>query len=140
MATQFSILAWRISWSEEPGRLQSIGSQRVRHNWSDLARRHGSSIFSFLRNRPTVLHSGAPIYIITNSVGHHQHCPFSLQPPGTQSWRPSILKGWLEKREGLVSDRKKARRKFSDNDLTKLKSKDIQKTSKYWNFKKLYFR
>ena len=26
-----SILAWRISWTEEPGRLQSIASQRVRH-------------------------------------------------------------------------------------------------------------
>ena len=33
-----SILAWRIPWTEEPGRLQSIGSQRVGHNWSDLAR------------------------------------------------------------------------------------------------------
>ena len=31
------ILAWRIPWTEEPGELQSIGSQRVRHNWSDLA-------------------------------------------------------------------------------------------------------
>ena len=27
MATQFSTLAWRIPWTEEPGRLQSIGSQ-----------------------------------------------------------------------------------------------------------------
>ena len=27
-----SILAWRIPWTEEPGGLQSIGSQRVRHN------------------------------------------------------------------------------------------------------------
>ena len=27
-----SILAWRIPWTEEPGRLQSMGSQRVRHN------------------------------------------------------------------------------------------------------------
>ena len=31
MATHFSILAWRIPWTEEPGRLQSVGSQRVRH-------------------------------------------------------------------------------------------------------------
>ena len=29
MATHSSILAWRIPWTEEPGRLQSIGSQRV---------------------------------------------------------------------------------------------------------------
>ena len=31
MATHSSILAWRIPWSEEPGELQSMGSQRVRH-------------------------------------------------------------------------------------------------------------
>ena len=32
MATHSSILAWRIPWMEEPGRLQSTGSQRVGHN------------------------------------------------------------------------------------------------------------
>ena len=32
MATYSSILAWRIPLTEEPGRLQSMGSQRVRHN------------------------------------------------------------------------------------------------------------
>ena len=35
MATHSSILAWRIPWTEEPGRLQSMGSQRVRQ-LSDL--------------------------------------------------------------------------------------------------------
>ena len=33
MATHFSILAWRIPWTEEPGGLQPMGSQRVGHNW-----------------------------------------------------------------------------------------------------------
>ena len=32
MATHFSILAWRIPRTEEPGRLQSMGSQRVGHD------------------------------------------------------------------------------------------------------------
>ena len=32
MATHSSILAWRILWPEEPGRLQSMGLQRVRHD------------------------------------------------------------------------------------------------------------
>ena len=44
MATQSSTLAWKISWMEEPGRLLSMGSQRVGHNratslsvdWFDL--------------------------------------------------------------------------------------------------------
>ena len=31
-ATHISILAWRIPWAEEPGRLQPIASQRVGHN------------------------------------------------------------------------------------------------------------
>ena len=34
MAAHSSILAWRIPWTEEPGELQSIESQRVRHNWA----------------------------------------------------------------------------------------------------------
>ena len=32
MATHSSVLAWRIPWSEEPGGLQSMGSQRVGHD------------------------------------------------------------------------------------------------------------
>ena len=34
MATHSSILAWRIPWTEETGRLQSMRSQRVRHGWA----------------------------------------------------------------------------------------------------------
>ena len=33
MATHSSILAWKTPWMEEPGRLQSMGSQRVEHDW-----------------------------------------------------------------------------------------------------------
>ena len=36
MATHFSILTWKIPWTEKPGRLQSIGSYRVGHNWHTL--------------------------------------------------------------------------------------------------------
>ena len=34
MAIYFSILAWKIPWTEEPGRLQSTGSQRISHDWA----------------------------------------------------------------------------------------------------------
>ena len=40
MATHSSILPWRIPCTEEPGGLQSMGSQRVRHDCSDSARTH----------------------------------------------------------------------------------------------------
>ena len=34
MATHSSTLAWKIPWTEKPGRLQTMGSQRVRHDWT----------------------------------------------------------------------------------------------------------
>ena len=36
MATHSSILAWKTPWTEKTGRLQSMGSQRVGHNWATL--------------------------------------------------------------------------------------------------------
>ena len=49
MATHCTILAWRIPWTEELGGIQSIGWQRVRHDWSDLA--HVSSLLTWIHMR-----------------------------------------------------------------------------------------
>ena len=43
MATHSSTLAWRIPWTEEPGRLQSMGSLRVGHDWATSL-----SLFTFM--------------------------------------------------------------------------------------------
>ena len=43
MATHSSILAWRIPGTEKPGGLQSMGSQRVRHDRIDLACMHDNT-------------------------------------------------------------------------------------------------
>ena len=40
MASYFSILAWEISWTEEPGRQQSMGSQRVGHDLMTERQQH----------------------------------------------------------------------------------------------------
>ena len=40
MATHYSILAWRIPWTKEPGGLQYTELQRVRYDWNDLTRMH----------------------------------------------------------------------------------------------------
>ena len=44
MATHSSVLAWKIPWTEEPGRLQSMGSQRVGHNL--MTEMHADSRYS----------------------------------------------------------------------------------------------
>ena len=46
MAPHSSTLAWKIPWMEEPGRLQSMGSLRVRHNWVTSL-----SLFTFMHWR-----------------------------------------------------------------------------------------
>ena len=43
MATYSSIPAWKISWSKEPGGLQSMGSQRVRHNLKTKQQQNNNS-------------------------------------------------------------------------------------------------
>ena len=43
ITTHSSILAWEIPWTEKPGGLQSMGSQRVGHNWSNLAHTIGNT-------------------------------------------------------------------------------------------------
>ena len=57
IATYSSILAWRIPWTEEPGGLQSLKSQRIGHDWSDLAQHstHTGILFSHIKeNNPVI--------------------------------------------------------------------------------------
>ena len=49
MTTHSSILALRNPWTEEPGGLQSMGSQRVGHNWNELA--HTQISFNDIKGR-----------------------------------------------------------------------------------------
>ena len=69
MATHTGILAWRIPWTEESYRLQSIGSQRVRRDWSDSA---GTDTLhmTFRMFWEVVLKS----LVLHNINPHHCHC------------------------------------------------------------------
>ena len=53
MANHSSILAWKISWIEEPGGLQSMVSQRVGHDWATERNKHSHKAIHGPRNRPT---------------------------------------------------------------------------------------
>ena len=48
----FPTVAWKISWMEEPGRLQSMGSHRVGHDWSDLAAAAAAAGDQTVKNPP----------------------------------------------------------------------------------------
>ena len=50
MTVHFSIFAWKIPWTEKPARLQFIGSQRVGHDWKNLAHIHEKPQLHILNN------------------------------------------------------------------------------------------
>ena len=54
MATHSSILAWEIPWTEVPGRLQSMGSQRVRH---DLVTKDHQEAYKFTHTITTTINT-----------------------------------------------------------------------------------
>ena len=66
IAIHFRILAWRIPCTEDPGGLQSIGSNRVVHNWSDLVHKKVSSYW-MTEVPPRVMPIGFPAFYFTLS-------------------------------------------------------------------------
>ena len=69
MATHSSTLAWKVPWMEEQGRLQSMGSQRVGHDWvTSLSFSYGSYMFSFWEASILFSTVVAPIYIPINNI------------------------------------------------------------------------
>ena len=72
MVTHSSILAWRIPWTEEPGGLQSMGSQRVRHDEVTNTHTHihtiqyKSNIYCFFEKQLRTL-------LINQSINFYSH-------------------------------------------------------------------
>ena len=95
MATHSSILPWRILWTEEPGGLQLIGSQRVRHDWAIniFTFSHHLSIFLSTPYLPQVKGWGLIRFTLKSSAGLRGNpwlptssCPFSTLP--LSGWDP----------------------------------------------------
>ena len=82
MGTHSSILAWRVPWTEEPGRLQSMGSQRARHEWSNSARTHARAALEH-KAKPAIYTLHYNIYCPVefdwkNIVSSHPRGPFKI--------------------------------------------------------------
>ena len=88
MATHSSVLAWRIPWTEKPGRLQSMGSHRVGHDRSDLA---AAATLKLQNNMYSVL---ACFLLYFQCFSSQFTQPSPLQNPPCSCWlRPCSLAG-----------------------------------------------
>ena len=91
MAIHSSTLAWKIPWTWEPDKLQSIGSQRVGHDWATSLRTmaEGRKIMatSFKTSHACIAAFSAP----NPAAGHHQPTP-PLETPGHTGKSVSVHK------------------------------------------------
>ena len=84
MATHSSTLAWRMPWREEPGRLQSMGSQRVGHDWVTFTNYGGGNEDNgdLLQKLPcTHCHTQCPLTLQQATAGYCRPMP-PLETPG----------------------------------------------------------
>ena len=94
MATHSSILAWKISWPEKPGGLQSIRSQRIAHDWAHTclqawSQKLWTSFHCKVACMSSSLESGwLYIYLFGSVQFSHSVVSDSLQPHGMQHSRP----------------------------------------------------
>ena len=79
MVTHSTILAWRIPWTEKPGRLQSMGSQRVGHDWATSS---PSSSPSFITEGLCYLSPPTIILIMTEKQVHFSLNSYYMLPTG----------------------------------------------------------
>ena len=99
METHSNTLAWKIPWTEEPGRLQSMGSQRVRHDWVT------SLSFSFLSKLKVVCFflnyitwGGEQVFLYLCDRTEGTRYPLDFRLPGPVS---HLRENWQGVREEL---------------------------------------
>ena len=94
MATHSSISTWRIPWTEKPAGLQSMGSQRVRHDW--MTNTWASLVAQRLKCLPTMQETRVPSLgqedslekeMVTHSSIFAWRIPWTEKPGGLQSTR-----------------------------------------------------
>ena len=122
MVTHSRILAWRIPWMEEPGRLQSMGSQRVGHDWgTSLYSLHTLSLEKEMTTHSSILFFFFPFTFISWRLITLQYCsgfchtltisamdlhvfPIPVPPPNSSilAWRVPWTGAWLAGVHGVT--------------------------------------
>ena len=94
MATPSSTLAWEIPWMEEPGRLQSVGSQRVIYDWATSP----YLTFSILSDwdLPFLPNTSWNVKVLVTQLCPTLCDPVDCSPPGSslQNW-PAMWETWV---------------------------------------------
>ena len=129
MAPHSSTLAWKIPWTEEPGRLQSMRSLRVRHDWatslwlftSCIGEGNGNPLqYSCLENPRDGGARWAPVYGVAQSRTRLKRLSSSIHimkdnilyrwlwPPDAKNWLiwkdPNAGKEWRREESGMTED------------------------------------
>ena len=87
MATHSSILAWKIPWTEKPGGVHSLGSQRVRHNWA-CTHVHTHTHKYIQEVRVKVFPGGSEVKASAHNAGDLGLIPGSGRSPGEGNSNP----------------------------------------------------
>ena len=113
VATHSSILAWKISWTEEPGGLQSMGSQRVRHDWATNT--------YFLTHHLRGFPAGSVVKESACHAGDLCSTPESGRSPWRREWllTPVFLPGKSCEQRNLVGCSPWGRKRIQHNGATK---------------------
>ena len=102
MATHSNTIAWKIPWTEEPERLQSMGSQRVRHDWVTSLSLSGT-IINLIKPRLCSLWPPPGNWIVRVTVGVQSDEEHAIHHRGLMRRRLS----WIPKEEEKISIEKK---------------------------------
>ena len=103
MAPHSSTLAWKIPWVEEPGRVQSMGSQRVRHDWATSLHLLWQSTYDkiYHLNHFKMYSSEALSLLVVLCTHHHHPSRESFHLPKLMDW--AFLGSWQSQVQGEVS-------------------------------------
>ena len=87
MEAHSSSLVWEIPWTEEPGGLQSLGSQRVRHNSATKEQQQQASAISQVNvfNDVPIAHAQGSLFFSSNVMLRIKHTPLGMACSGQET-------------------------------------------------------